>query len=419
MTQTFTESDLADTLVATADVVVDTDALVRTIKRRARERRRVHVAVAGGVTAVLAIGAGTTAAALLSSGPTGSGTAVATNPVPTGTATLPAFTGDCLLYLIAGPLDVEPGHPIRLQDMDPTGRYIVGSYGPPVGPNGEWSPSDGATGQALPVRWDDGVGRVIPIAGEDINSVFVSGVNQQGAVVGGLRRNGSSAAWVSLDGTTWSLLPTPPGYDEASAIGISDNNEIVGYVDEGTAPAPAVWSAGPGDRWTARVIDVPDGVAGMALAITHDGLLVGILRGEPYVWDADGTARALPLPDGLTWGDVVDARGDWAVGFAPDGTEVAHVLRWNVRTGEVSTFEPELTGGVWGAAVNSRGDVAWTHQETYLAGSPELSTLLVTSDGQQYELPQPAGSEYGMPTPVALSDDATLIAGASGELWSC
>ena len=230
---TRTEADLAAAIAAVTDeLVVDTDAFVTTVKHRHRQRRRRQLALTAGAAAVVAVAASVPAALLAGPfGPDAAGpTAAPTGPLG-GWATIPrTFTGACPVEAIPTPLDVEPGHPVWLTDVDPTGRFVVGTYGPPVGPDGSWGNSDGPTGRALPVRWDNGVGRVLPIGGEGLRNVRPAAVNRHGAVVGSLRRNdvARTVAWVSLDGTTWSPLPTPPGYDDAYAIGITDDNTVLG-----------------------------------------------------------------------------------------------------------------------------------------------------------------------------------------------
>jgi hypothetical protein len=416
---TRTEADLATTIASVADdVVVDTDAFVAAVKQRHRRRRRRQVSVAAGAAAVLTVGAGVPAV-LHASGIT-SPTAVPSGPVG-GWATTPRiFTGDCWVEAVPAPLDVEPGHPVWVEDADPTGRFLVGTYGPPVGPDG-WSNMDGPTGRILPVRWDSGVGRVIPVAGPDLRDVRPVAVNRHGAIAGIVRHpdvgGNGFLAWVSLDGTAWNLLPIPQGYVEAYALSITDDGTVLGAAYSTTsAHAAVVWTRNRSGVWLATVTPLAQGAA--VSAITDDGWIVGSIgSGQPYVWGPDGTGRELPLPDHATWGSVDQVRGEWAVGLA--GQEDAkgplrittHIVRWNVRTGETTIVADRPSMGTV-AAVNSRGDVAWF----------DGSNVVLVRNGRTYVLPEVPEDLTRMPPPftepVALTDDATLIVGHDA-LWWC
>src|SRR5690606_434415 len=151
-----------------------------------------------------------------------------------------------------------------------------------------------------PVRWDNGVGRVLPVGGDNIYHEVTTAINRHGTTVGSLRSVVNNRtlhfAWVSLDGTQRRILPTPVGWDEAYAAGINDHGDVVGVATttSNSHAVPVVWTPAPDGRWVTRVIEVPAGLRGYALAITDDHLVVGTLGGEPYVWDPDGTGRALP-----------------------------------------------------------------------------------------------------------------------------
>jgi hypothetical protein len=400
-----TEADLAHTISATADVVVDTDAFVTAVKRHARQRRRKQLALAGLGTAAVTI-AVVVPVSLIATGHAPTGPAASGTPAPR------VFGGTCVVEPIATPLGVDPGQPIRLIAMDPTGRFIVGSYGPSVPPGETW------TGGSVPVLWDNGVGRVLPVTGEDIRDVFAVDVNRHGSVVGGLRRlvDGMEVpvSWVYLQGRGWSELPPPEGFGVAYAVGINGHNEVVGY----TAPGYlVVWSLGPDDRWTSRTAYPAAGNSGWPIGITDDGVVVGNVSARPYVMRPDGSNNTLPLPDDTTWGAVAEARGDWAVGAAGGAnTRIStHVVRWNLRTGEMSTVDK---ANALFFVVNARGDVAFrVSREQFVAGLPEAWSVLVTHDGLEYELPDPPANPTG--DPVAISDDATLVAAYDGHLWRC
>jgi hypothetical protein len=402
---TRTESELADIIAAVAEVVVDTDTFVTTIKRRARRRHQRHLAVAGVGT--VAVATAVAVPVTLGLGPRASG--------PPGSEASPpqALSGICTAELIADPLNVEPGSQVQLFAMDPSGRYVVGSYGSPVD-----APSNR---MGVAVRWDNGVGTVLPVEGDN-DQVFAGDVNRKGSVVGTLRRNIDgeyvSIAWAYTEALGWRVLYAPQNYNDSVAIGIDDNDDVLGYASTGARIDTVAWSIDAYGNWTTRVIG-PSGTTGLTLEATDDGTLVGVLTaGEPYVWYPDGTGRLLELPDGITWGSVSDASGDWAVGFAPGvvATGTPRPVRWNIRTGEVSLVDDEPAASR-SVAVSARGDVAWA------AARSTPAAILRTTDGREYELPVPERSDgvvrQAGVEPVAVSEDATVIIGAGGELWRC
>lgn len=295
--------------------------------------------------------------------------------------------------------------------MDPSGRFIAGSYGPaPSSYDGSVTSVGG-----LPVLWDNGVGRVLPVDTENAEDVHVSGVNRHGWVIGGLRRptgSGLSAyvAWISRDATSWEQLPTPAGYDGANAFDINDRGDVVGLALNAAGGDPVVWSPDGEGGWTPRVIDVA--TWNSTLAIADDGTVTMFVTGrQPYLWHPDGTEFAAPQLD-LPWVDPVQVRGDWAVVVAgrtegdsavPVGTVL---LRWNVRTGETSVIDTDVELAWPTATVNTRGDVAWPG-------------TLRTHDGREYALPLPSDAQWLPDGPVAINEDATVIASTNGHLWRC
>ncbi|MBX6751113.1 MAG: hypothetical protein IRY85_15835, partial [Micromonosporaceae bacterium] len=378
---TRTEADIAATIAAAADdIVVDTDAFVTTVKRRHRWRRRRQLAIAGGATVVVAVGVGVPAALL---GPLGSGGPVA---APTGgaTTTAQAFAGTCTVEKIPTPLDVEPGLPVWLTATDPTGRYIVGTYGPAPAPDGITTSAGGQ-----PVRWDNGVGRVLPVDVDNVKFVQVSSVNRHGWVVGAAYADfGEPAvAWISRDATSWEVLPPPVGYRAAYAAAINDRGDVVGMAFGANGSHPVVWSPDGEGGWTTRVIDAV--TWNNLLAIDDDGVVTVFVTGrQPHRWHPDGKVSGPPPLDHLAWVEPIQVRGDWVVATASVPSEGSLgqtgmvLLRWNIRTGETSLIEATVESMWSGATVNARGDVAW-------AGT------LRTHDGHEYALPNPPAAPRG------------------------
>jgi hypothetical protein len=157
-----------------------------------------------------------------------------------------------------------------------------------------------------------------------------------------------------------------------------------------------------------RVLAGP-GDAG-ATDIAQDGTVVGVADDRPYVWEPDGTGRALPLPADAEQGYVVQARGNWAYGIvaSASGTRGA-LLAWDLRTDEIVTVAagspvPFGTG-------NAPGDVAF-HGD---------GGMVLQRGDRSDALPPPEGTQW-LVQPIAMSEDATVVAGftgANGVLWRC
>lgn len=207
--------------------------------------------------------------------------------------------------------------------MDPTGRFIVGSYGPPVPPGESWM------GGGAPVLWDNGVGRVLPVSGEDIRDVVAVDVNRHGSVVGSLRRlvDGMDVpvAWVYIEGR---------GFDPTAATTLF--------------PGPT-------------------------------------------------TPRGVPWPTRV-------ATGPW-VPLALEPSDRRDVHCGYGKRGVVRGQRPRRRG----FQVSS---------EQFVAGLPEVWSVLVTHDGLEYELPDPA-SDPPTGDPVAISSGEALApALAPQTCWS-
>jgi hypothetical protein len=195
-----------------------------------------------------------------------------------------------------------------------------------------------------------------------------------------------AVVWEAARGYAPRILPAPRN---AAAVGIAADGTIVGYADV-----------------TGPVLPYPDG------------------PGQPYVWAPDGTGRALPLPPGEEFGEVAHVRGDWATGSVMHQDHSANesqpvythgTARWNLRTGEVFTHH-----WAYQPLVNGHGDVVEVPTGDINDGA------ILTRDGRRYELPHP--HQWGAASPVALSDDATVILGSFrlwdrpsglGILWRC
>jgi hypothetical protein len=358
-----------------------------------------------------------------------------TEPSPTAPAPpAPAatFTGDCTVTELPFPAEVTIDFTNTIDyldvgevaDLDASGRYVVGhvNHHP----------------YSLILLWDRGVPTAVSTALAIGSEVEAAAINSRGVAVGGLRRGWASDytehAWRLVDGV-WTVLRTPSGYDNASARAINDHGDIVGVAGtRGGAAVAVVWEVGTG--YAPRILPAPGNA--VATGIAADGTIAGYAGvagpvmpylyrdagGQPYVWTPDGTGRTLPLPPGEEFGEVAQVRGDWATGSVmhqdhsanePQPVYTHGTARWNLHTGEVFTHH-------WAhlPRVNGHGDVVEVPTGDINDGA------VLTRDGRRYELPHP--HQWGAASPVALSDDATVILGSFrlwdgpsglGILWRC
>ncbi|MFG2043891.1 hypothetical protein [Dactylosporangium sp. NPDC048998] len=340
------------------------DVLV-TARRKVRNRRIRLAATAGLATALVLIGVAV-AVPRLDASP------VPTHPSPSVVPSTPSPTAPplhCRAEALPEPGGLTPAQRMA-RAIDPSGRYIVGTY------------ASGPDTVGL-LMWTDGDLRQ-PAAAK----VFAAtAVNSRGVVIGKAPdRDGYKHAAVFRDGKV-SLLPRPAGTMYSSALAINTHGDIVGTVSGNDLPKyggstedlPILWPAtggyvllqtGQDDLWPHT-----------AAAIGDDGVILGtVLRSGggftislPYRWNADRTGALLPLPRPLTTksAGVAAMAGQWAAGSAGDlpraqapspapsldvhfGTPQAHV-RWNLATGafeELGIFSPygvSATGAMIGA----------------------------------------------------------------------
>jgi uncharacterized membrane protein len=325
------------------------------------------------------------------------------------TAPVAAPVSSCTLDRLTVPGGVAQA---LISSADPTGQYIVGrSY-----------PKDGY--QA--VLWHNGKGRNINLPGDLEESL--TDVNSSGAAVGW--------SWISTGGADG---PVPYAYQGGKVVkltgpklgyanAINDAGAIAGS-DE-VAHDALIWSS-----VTAKPtkLPVPSGTqAATAADIDEDGTTVGSLDLKvPYVWFADGTHKALPLPTykgkKAVSARAFHVRNGWVTGVADANEEARNgggndadmwSVRWNLRTGEVKVF-PDLLFGANG--VNASG---W---QTGL--NAKSRAVLVLTDGKRIELPQlsphPVGTLNNIP--YSISDDGKTITGQSDDagdtihavVWHC
>jgi hypothetical protein len=217
---------------------------------------------------------------------------------------------------------------------DPSGRYLIGRT---------------VTGAAL--LWHDGELIEGPEPPGTI-ATYPSDVNGAGVLVGGSVEDSGMHAWRYryADGAfTW--LPEPANALNTRAWAVNSRGDVVGVATNDDGASAVYWPASePG---TVHVLRGPD--VSTAIDIADNGVVLGIWYGgggRGYVWeDPDRTGRRLLGSTGGTGTFPHVLRGHMIVGRDspnPDGTEGA---RWNLRTGQITTYEAEVQ------AVNSRGDL--------------------------------------------------------------
>jgi uncharacterized membrane protein len=318
------------------------------------------------------------------------------NPVP------PEIFADCPASALPTPTEVaEVDGAMSVADLDPTGRFVVGTFTPTTVPAAE--------APRTPVfRWDGDVPTLLPVPNGHAN-----GVNRTGVVVGesivAVDGGGTAqVAWFFHDSLGYVVLPTPDGYSGAGATAISDRGEIAGvaYRDDATA-AIVVWRPTSTGYFPAVLAE---SVGAQANDITEDGTIVGQDDRRPYAWASDGTPRALQIPAGLGTGAAVQARGAWAAGYI--NANVSMIIRWNLRNDEI-VIAGQYPQGSEFIAVSAIGNVAFNTGD----GS------VVDKYGDRYSLPVPDGTDAQTGGPVAISDNGMVLAGTYTDggavLWRC
>jgi len=293
---------------------------------------------------------------------------------------------------------------------DPTGSWFVGrSY-----PKGGY--------QA--VIWHAGTAQKVMLPG-DLEEDLVD-VNAKGDAVGwsyvqSKGNDGVQVPYAYVGGQIVKLKGVATGsanaINEAGAIAGVGGDQAVMWPSATAAPIP---------------LPVPKGTqSSTAGDIDEDGTVVGSLDlTVPYVWFADGTYRALPLPTingkKAVSGRVFSIRNGWATGVADatargraDGKSGGKVtaVRWNVRTGEV-----QLDDRGWDDMVDAANAQGWAvgivkGQATFIAGDNKIV------------LPEVVKHQAGTLStiPNTLSDDGKVVAGQSDDasdtiravVWHC
>ncbi|GAA3282528.1 hypothetical protein Dvina_14335 [Dactylosporangium vinaceum] len=325
------------------------EEVLATARRQVRGRRIRLAAAAGIGTALVVLGV---AVAL----PHPGAAPLPAHPSPSGSTRAPSPTGPPL-HCTAEPLPAPAGLTAAQRTaraIDPSGRYIAGTY------------TSGANTSGL-LLWTDGKPSQ-PAAAKQFSA---AAVNSRAVVAGKAPdADGRGQAAVFRDGKV-TLLPRPVGATSSAALAINTNGDVVGRISGSTLPTNTtlaiLWPAGGG--YELLPTGTKDLTPESAVAIRDDGVILGTARrtGDvfsvplPYLWNAGHTGRLLPMPRELTEeaAGATAMAGRWAIGVAgnlqsprpsipPDvdgmrfSTPQAYV-RWNLDTGdfdELGTFSP-------------------------------------------------------------------------------
>ena len=247
-----------------------------------------------------------------------------------------------------------------------------------------------------PYLYTGGEAVEVPMPGTD---QYLGDVNSGGTAVGSSVVDDVNLPYVYRNGVLTELAADGGG----SANGINESGDIAGS----SGSVPVVWHDG---EVKPQELPLPkDANMGWAAAIGDDGTVVGgyqdtNVNGVPYVWHPDGTAEALPLPDGIdpatataTAHNVAD---NWASGsvLTPDAE---YGLRWNLEEGTV-----EILDMIYTPAINEAGTAVGerTPDAVYQEAGPESEAVALPG------LTAPADNTFG-DTATEINADGSLLAG--------
>ncbi|WP_157545279.1 hypothetical protein [Hamadaea tsunoensis] len=384
-----------------------------TIRRALGRRRRTRFAMAG--TAAVAAAAVLGVPVLLGH-PTGP-----SHPVPgvEGSASAPATrVVDCAMTELPVPgglaaRGVTQPPRVYVTAMDPSGAYVVGSA----------FAADNNAGAVI--LWHNGVATVLPENGPG-TIAGAAAVNSHGVVAGTGERPGAIGfAWVYRNGVT-TRLANVPGYTRLVQVyAVDEAGDVLGSAlsTSGEHSVVVVWpAAAPGEpRIQAGLTDQLGTLIGAAFG--DDGRIYGWSAADttPAVMTGDGRKHALPLPDGFAVGGVTGVHGSWVFGsVSSELPSPARTAKRAVTTPApvTATVRWKLDGGpavvVDGTAMESLDALPPTFVTTRIAGRAALGYVALDGDFAGRVFALPAGDDA--PRPVAISRDASSIAGAVGPV---
>jgi hypothetical protein len=288
--------------------------------------------------------------------------------------------------------------------MDGTGAYVVANA---------FAADNSA---AAVILWHDKAPTVLPTSG--LGAIMSTmAVNSHGVVAGtGESPGAKTFAWVYRDGVA-TKLPNVPGYPRLVQVyAVNEAGDVLGSAlsDSGDHSVVVVWPATAPDHPQVQAALTDKLGPGIGGAYAGDGQLYAWdeSASTPSVWTRDGHQHALTLPDGLDAGGILTVRGGWAYGIAYPASRPSVVKPGDVDPTVVMRWR--LDGG---ASERVVGRVMETVDTLMPAFTRDGGGYVALSDAANKERFVLAG-DGGTATPVAISDDATLVAGSVGTVDS-
>ena len=297
--------------------------------------------------------------------------------VPAGGAA--AAAGTCRITVLPNPAAAWES---RATDIDPSGRYIIGT-----------ALVSGPGRSDVSLLWVDGRLTEFPTP---YGWVGLADVNAAGTVVG-YAENGSGAFAFRYQRGRFVTLPGLQPGAMTVARAVNRRGDVVGFSWEPNGPTrTVVWPAHqPGSP---RELVAPFDV--YTVDIDDDGTVLATGSFESVRWLPDGTVRPLTGPDGSPAVGVAIRRG-WVAGVAGSGAAA-----WRTRGGPVNLAPPEYT---LPTSVNRHGDLGFGGAIDRRHGG----VVLV-----------PGGGGGFPPTVTALSDRRTAVgfanvpSGTRAVIWT-
>ena len=275
---------------------IDVDRAMREGRRRRRTR---HWSTALAVTAVTAVTAGGGTVMVAAAKNDAEPRPTASAPPSAGvTPAAPAVKVNCAVAR----LPTDGIKKALVTSGDPSGHYLAGRVYPPSGNR-----------RVGVVLWKDG--RIVDRPDMPGSDPSLDDINSSGIAVGTSFDGDRRYAYVYRDGAFSKLTR-----GQASVRAINDAGVMVGSIGPDDTAVPVRWPSpgAPPER-----LQLPRGVeAGSASDVDEDGTVLGSIpqkkaQGTGYLWLADGTNKAIPLP-------TVDGRK--ADAFWPDSMAAGKVI---------------------------------------------------------------------------------------------
>ncbi len=139
--------------------------------------------------------------------------------------------------------DATSAHAVTIIDLGPAWT-AGGAFGKPLTINGAGLVAGvlSSGGQPQPFTWQSGVMTDLTTPAGATN-MQVTGVNDQGQVVGMFTPAGGSQLAITWQNGVRQTLPVPAGYSGSLAYGINDAGQIVGAIFSSSSSTAVLWSS--------------------------------------------------------------------------------------------------------------------------------------------------------------------------------